>query len=207
MGGEGGINTSIQEPRTKMKPESASPASRRRGNLPHRDAGLPDINRRDPPTEGKPAPTESKHGSEGPPLQRVLPWDGPGCTGGDELNPVNGLGCGVKEFFWTRVKPFTDGIPPDIAGHVLNFIRGPENVVVVTPFPESAAVGFAKLEGRALFEEADEFEQVAAIVCTLDKNMKVVGHQTVRMKPVGMAGGAFEQQKRERLSGGFLAKG
>jgi hypothetical protein len=101
---------------------------------------------------------------------------------------------------------FADGIPPDIAGDVLYMIRRPENMVVVTPFPESAAVGFAKLEGRALFEEADEFEQVAAIVRTLDKNMKVVGHQTVGMKPVGMAGGAFEQQREDTLSGHFLAE-
>jgi len=106
----------------------------------------------------------------------------------------------------TSGEPFSDGIPPDIAGDVLYLIRRPENVVVVTPFPESATVGFAKLEGRALFEEANEFEQVAAIVCTLDKNMKVVGHQTVRMKPVGMAGGTFEQQREDTLSGRFLAE-
>jgi len=103
----------------------------------------------------------------------------------------------------TSAKLFADRVPPNIAGDVLYLIRGPENVVVVTPFPESAAVEFAKLEGRALFEEADEFEQVAAIVRTLDKNMKVVGHQTVRMKPVGMAGGAFEQQGEDASRGGF----
>jgi hypothetical protein len=57
-----------------------------------------------------------------------------------------------------------------------------------------------------LFEEPDEFEQIAAIVCTLDKNMKVVGHQTVRMKPVALAGGAFEQQREDTLSGRFLAE-
>ena len=89
---------------------------------------------------------------------------------------------------------FADGVPPDVAGDVLYLIGGPKNVVVVTRFPESAAMGLAKLEGRALFEEADEFEQVAAVVCTLDKNMKVIGHQTVGVKTVGMAGGAFEQQ-------------
>jgi hypothetical protein len=87
------------------------------------------------------------------------------------------LGARVGEFAGLIAQAFADGIPPDIAGDVLYVIRRPENVVVVTPFPESAAVGFAKLEGRALFEEADEFEQVAAIVCTLDKNVKVVGHQ------------------------------
>ena len=103
------------------------------------------------------------------------------------------MGAGVGEFLGTSTKTFSDGIPPDIAGDVLYLIRRPENVVVVTRFPESAAVGFAKLEGRALFEEADEFEHVAAIVSTLDKNMKVVGHQTVRVQQVRMAGGAFEE--------------
>jgi len=116
------------------------------------------------------------------------------------------LGARVGEFARLIAQAFADGIPPDIAGDVLYVIRRPENVVVVTPFPESAAVGFAKLEGRALFEEADEFEQVAAIVCTLDKNVKVVGHQTVGMKPVGMAGGAFEQQREDTFSGRFLAE-
>jgi len=116
------------------------------------------------------------------------------------------LGARVGEFARLIAQAFADGIPPDIAGDVLYVIRRPENVVVVTPFPESAAVGFAKLEGRALFEDADEFEQVAAIVCTLDKNVKVVGHQTVGMKPVGMAGGAFEQQREDTFSGRFLAE-
>jgi len=106
----------------------------------------------------------------------------------------------------TSGKPFSDRIPPDIAGDVLYLIGRPENVVVVTPFPESAVVGFAKLEGRALFEEADEFEQVAAIVCTFHKNMKMVGHQTVGMKPIGMAAGAFEQQREDTMSGRFLVE-
>ena len=101
---------------------------------------------------------------------------------------------------------FADGIPPNVAGDVLYLIGGPKNVIVVTRFPESAAMGLAKLEGRALFEEADEFEQVAAAVCTLDKNMKVIGHQTVGMKPVGTADGAFERQREDKVSGRFLAE-
>jgi hypothetical protein len=65
---------------------------------------------------------------------------------------------------------------------------------------------FAKLEGCALLEEADEFEQVAAIMGTLEKNMKVVGHQTVGMKTVGMAGGTFEQQRKDTMRGRFVAE-
>jgi hypothetical protein len=146
------------------------------------------------------------HGSKDPPLQGVLPGGGPGCARCGALHPVNRLGAGVRKFLGTSGKTFSDGIPPDIAGDVLYLIRGPENVVVVTPFPEGAAVGFAKLEGCALFEEPDEFEQVATIVRTLDKNMKMVRHHTVRMKAVGMAGGAFEQQRKDTLNGGFLAE-
>jgi len=106
----------------------------------------------------------------------------------------------------TSAKLFAYWVPPDVAGDVLNWVGGPKNVVVVTRFPESAAVGLAKLEGGALFEEADEFEQVAAIVCALDKNMKVVGHQTVGVQEVGMAGGAFAEQRENKVSGGFLAE-
>src|SRR5256886_17231715 len=41
---------------------------------------------------------------------------------------------------------------------------------------------------------------------TFDKNMKVIRHQTVGMKPVRVAGGAFEQQRKNNVSGGFLAE-
>jgi hypothetical protein len=116
------------------------------------------------------------------------------------------LGAGVGEFLGTSTKLFSDGIPPDIAGDVLYLIDAPENVVVVALFPQGDAAGFAKLEGGALFEEADEFEQVAAVISALDKNMEVVGHQTVGMKSIGMAGGAFEQQGEDKLSGGFVAE-
>jgi len=75
-------------------------------------------------------------------------------------------------------------------------VAGAKNVVVVTRFPEGAAVGFAKLEGGALFKKADEFEQVATIVGALDKNMEMVRHQTVGMERIGMGGGAFEEQER-----------
>jgi len=36
--------------------------------------------------------------------------------------------------------------------------------------------------------------------------MKVIGHQTVGMKPVRVAGGAFEQQRKNNVSSGFLAE-
>jgi hypothetical protein len=116
------------------------------------------------------------------------------------------LGAGVGEFLGPSTKLFSDENPPDIAGDVLYLIRAHENVVVVTRFPESGAVRFAKLEGCTLFEETDEFEQVAAIISALDKDMKVVGHQTVGMKPVGMASGAFEQQREDPSSGPFVAE-
>ena len=108
------------------------------------------------------------------------------------------MGAGVWEFLGTSGKAFSDGIPPDIAGNVLDLVAGAKNVVVVTRFPEGAAVGFAKLEGRALLEEANEFEQVAAIVGALDKNMEVVGHQAVGMERIRMGGGAFEEQREDR---------
>src|SRR5713226_803769 len=144
-------------------------------------------------------PRRGKNGSKDPPLQegprlRGFPWGGPGGAGGSTVDPVDGLGAGVRKFVGMIAEAFADGIPPNVAGDILYLIGGPKNVVVVTRFPESAAVGLAKLEGCALFEEADEFEQVAAIMRTLDKNMKVIGHQTVGMKPVGTADGAFEQQ-------------
>src|SRR6266700_1818804 len=128
-------------------------------------------------------------------VRRRVSWGGPGGAGGGAVDPVDCLGAGIGEFVGMIAEAFADGVPPDVAGDVLYLIGGPKNVVVVTRFPESAAMGLAKLEGRALFEEADEFEQVAAVVCTLDKNMKVIGHQTVGVKTVGMAGGAFRSEE------------
>ena len=129
---------------------------------------------------------EEQNGSKDPPLPGL-----PGGAGGGALDPVDCLGAGVGEFVGMIAEAFADGIPPNVAGDVLYLIGGPKNVIVVTRFPESVALGLAKLEGCALFEEADEFEQVAATVCTLDKNMKVVRHQTVGMQQVGVIGGAF----------------
>src|SRR6266849_1943164 len=100
----------------------------------------------------------------------------PGGAGGGALDPVDCLGAGVGEFVGMIAEAFADGIPPNVAGDVLYLIGGPKNVIVVTRFPESVALGLAKLEGCGLFEGAEEFEQVAATVCTLDKNMKVVRH-------------------------------
>ena len=116
------------------------------------------------------------------------------------------MGAGVREFLRASAKLFADRIPPNIAGDILYSIARAKNMVVVTRFPEGAAMGFAKLEGCALLEEADEFEQVAAIVGTFEKNMKVVRHQTVGMKAVGMAGGTFEQQRKDTLCGRFVAE-
>jgi hypothetical protein len=84
-----------------------------------------------------------------------------------------------------------DGIPPDVAAYVFDLIVGAEDVVVVAGFPEGAAVGLAKLEGGALFEEADEFEQVGLVVGAFGKDVEVIRHQAVGMKAEGMVGGAF----------------
>src|SRR5438876_3060716 len=158
----------------------------------------------------KPAITErKKNGSKDPPLRKPLPGfpgGGPRGSGGGASDPIDRFGAGVGKFVGTIAQMFANGIPPDVAGNFLYLIGRPKNVVVITRFPESAAVGFAKPEGRALFEEADEFEQVAAVMRTFDKNMKVIGHQTVGMKPVRVAGGAFEQQRKNNVSGSFLAE-
>ena len=82
----------------------------------------------------------------------------------------------------TRAKVFADGIPPDVAGDILNLVGGAENVVVVAHFPKTAPVGLAKREGGALFEDANEFAQVGTGVEALRKNVKMVRHQAIRMQ-------------------------
>jgi hypothetical protein len=92
-----------------------------------------------------------------------------------------------------RAQPFTDGIPPDVAGDVFDGIGGAKNVVVEAHFPERLAVGFPKFEGRALFEEADEFKQIAMSLGAFRKDMEVVRHEAKSVQAKGMAGRAFEQ--------------
>src|SRR2546429_5372118 len=150
---------------------------------------------------------KKEKGSRPPPLRKPLPGfpgGGPRGSGGGASDPIDRFGAGVGKFVGTITQVFANGIPPDVAGNFLYLIGRPKNVVVITRFPESAAVGFAKTEGRALFEEADKIEAIAAGMRTFDKNMKVIRHQTVGMKPVRVAGGAFEQQRKNNVSGGFL---
>jgi len=73
---------------------------------------------------------------------------------------------------------FSDGIPPNVASDVFDGFGMPKNMVVVAHFPERAAARLAKLEGCALFEQADEFEKVAAVMDTLGEDMKMVRHET-----------------------------
>ena len=61
------------------------------------------------------------------------------------------MATGERKFSWTCAKLLAHGIPPDVAGDILDPVRGPENMVVITHFPEAAAVRFAKRKGRVLF--------------------------------------------------------
>ena len=105
-------------------------------------------------------------------------------------------------------QPFTDGIPPNIAGDVFDAFGRPKNVVVVAHFPERAAVGFAKLKGRALFEQADEFEKIAAVMDAFHKDMKMVGHEAEGVQQEGVTDYAFHQKGNHALSrGGYVEIG
>jgi hypothetical protein len=101
---------------------------------------------------------------------------------------------------------FADGIPPDVAGYIFDGISRPKNVVVVAHSPERPAASFSKFEGSTLFEEADEFEQIAAGVGAFRKEMKVVGHQAKGVQSEEMAGRAFEQEIEDSLGGGWYAE-
>jgi len=102
------------------------------------------------------------------------------------------LRAGVREFARIGAQPFTDGIPPDVAGDVFDGISRPKNVVVETLFPKRAAARFSKVEGGALFEQADELEQVAMGLGTFGEEVKVIRQQAEGMQSEGMAGRAFQ---------------
>jgi hypothetical protein len=102
-----------------------------------------------------------------------------------------------------RAQTFADGIPPDVAGDVFDGIGRAKNVVVVAHFPKTPAMRFPKFEGGPLFEEADEFRQVAAGVGARRKDMKMVRHEAKGVQAEGMAGRAFEQKVEDALGGSF----
>ena len=103
-------------------------------------------------------------------------------------------------------KLLADGIPPDVAGDILDPVRGPENMVVITHFPETAAVRFAKRKRGALFEDADEFAQVRTVVKALAKNVRMVRHQAISMQQERVCGGALQQQSKDALSRGWVSE-
>ena len=75
-------------------------------------------------------------------------------------------------------------------------------MVVITHFPETAVVRFAKRKGRALFEDADEFAQVRTVVNTLGENVEMVRHQAICMQQERVCGGALQQQSKHALRRG-----
>jgi hypothetical protein len=105
-----------------------------------------------------------------------------------------------------RAQPFADGIPPDVAGDIFDGIGRAKNVVVVAHLPKRPAVRFSKFKGGALFEEADEFKQIAAGLGAFRKDMKVVRHEAKSVQAEGMAGRAFEQNMEDALGGGWYAE-
>ena len=79
-------------------------------------------------------------------------------------------------------------------------------MVVITHFPETAAVRFAKRKGGALFEDADEFAQVRAVVKALGKNVRMVRHQAISMQQERVCGGALQEQSKYALSRGRVSE-
>ena len=149
-----------------------------------------------------------KHGSKDPPLQgvRSFPRSGPGWDCRGTFDPIDGLAAGERKFLRTCAKLLADGIPPDVAGDILDPVRGPENVVVIAHFPEAAAVRFAKRKGGALFEDADEFAQVRTVVKALGKNVRMVRHQAISMQQERVCGSALKQQSKDALGRGWVSE-
>ncbi len=79
-------------------------------------------------------------------------------------------------------------------------------MVVITHFPETAAVRFAKRKGGALFEDADEFAQVRTVVKALGKNVRMVRHQAISMQQERVCGSALQQQSKDALRRGWVSE-
>ena len=79
-------------------------------------------------------------------------------------------------------------------------------MVVITHFPETTAVRFAKRKGGALFEDADEFAQVRTVVKALGKNVRMVRHQAISMQQERLCGSALQQQSKDALRRAWVSE-
>jgi hypothetical protein len=77
-------------------------------------------------------------------------------------------------------------------------------VVVVAHFPKGTAAQFAKGKGGALFEQANEFAQVAPVMDAFGKDVHVVRHQAKRMQTKRTASSTFQQGGEKALGDGLF---
>ncbi len=92
---------------------------------------------------------------------------------------------------------FAYRVPPDVGGNLFNNIRGAKNVVVVTRLPKVLVVGFAKVKGRALFQQTDKFAKVGAVVDSFSEDVKVVRHDAVCVEAERMTRCTFKKKIKD----------
>src|SRR6202790_4277181 len=66
----------------------------------------------------------------------LFPWCRPGRWASGALHPLNCLRARKSKFLGSGTQLFAYGIPPYIAGDVLNSVGGAQDVLVVAHFPE-----------------------------------------------------------------------
>ena len=98
------------------------------------------------------------------------------------------MGAGERKLLGPNAELLSYGIRPDVNCDIFEGIGGAKNVVVKAHLPEPAVRQFAEFECGTRLENADKFEQIGAVVRTLDKQMQVVGHQAIGVKNEGRFG-------------------
>lgn len=73
---------------------------------------------------------------------------------------------------------------------------------MVAHFPKNTAAQLAKCKGGPLFETANEFAQVAAVMDAFRENVHVVRRQAKRMQTKRALRGAFQQERENAMWGG-----
>jgi hypothetical protein len=72
---------------------------------------------------------------------------------------------------------FTNRVRPDVTGNIFDGIVPPQNVIIEARLPKLALMALAIFVGGPLFENVDEFGEIAAAGSALGKEVKVVWHQ------------------------------
>jgi len=103
------------------------------------------------------------------------------------------LGTGEAVGLRLRTQALANGIPPNIAGNIFDWVAGPKDVVVITALPEVLTVLLFEVKRGGLFETIDELLKITGVVQSFGGEVQVIGHYAVGVQVEVERGGVGEE--------------